>query len=218
MKPVRWTLLTDGSSDRVLLHPVRWLLTQISERPFEGTWADLSYYNAHSQVGDRASASLSRRICESLHAFPCERLIVHRDAEGQPAGDRRREIESAVAATELTTPAVRLVPVRMTEAWLLISECAIRHAAGNPSPRTPLPLPRISKLEKLPDPKSKPKELLRKASEFEGRRLKKFKSREAQAVHRTAELIQDFSPLRSLSAFRQLELDLTAALDTNGWR
>jgi len=91
----------------------------------------------------------------------------------------------------------------MTEAWLLIDESAIREASGNPNGRTPLALPRTRDLEKLPDPKELLYELLRQASELSGRRLAKFKPDEC--VHRLAELIDDFSPLCGLPAFKLLQ-------------
>ena len=38
-----------------------------------------------------------------------------------------------------------------------------------------------------------------------------------QAVHRLAELIEDFSPLRQLPAFRQLENELKTVIETAKW-
>jgi hypothetical protein len=98
----------------------------------------------------------------------------------------------------------------MTEAWLLIDETAIRTAARNPNGKIKLGIPAIKKLENLPDPKDVLHELLRQASEAQGRDLKKF--RVHAMVHRLAELIEDYSSLRQLSAFQQFESDLSNLL------
>ena len=136
--------------------------------------------------------------------FPCEILFVHRDAEGTALAKRLKEVEEA--AREITDLRyIPLVPVRMTEAWLLIDEKAIRQAADNPNGTERLDLPPIQKLESLPDPKQLLHEALVLASEKKGRRLQQFKRDLPARVHRVAALIDDFSPLRRLPAFHQFE-------------
>ena len=102
----------------------------------------------------------------------------------------------------------------MGEAWLLIDEAAIRMASGNPISRSPLILPSISRLESLPDPKNILYGLIRKASGLRGRRLKNLGVN--KCVHRVAELINDFTPLRQLSAFTSLESDLERQIESLG--
>lgn len=96
-----------------------------------------------------------------------------------------------------------IVPVRMTEAWLLSSESAIRRAASNPNGRTPLDLPPWNQWEKKPDPKEILFQALRTASGRHGRRLNGFS--EQSARHRVAELTRDFSSLERLEAFCYLK-------------
>ena len=63
---------------------------------------------------------------------------MHRDAEREFARTRLAEIEAAIkSATEaalelIAVKCVRIVPVRMTEAWFLFDEAAIRRAANRP--------------------------------------------------------------------------------------
>lgn len=102
------------------------------------------------------------------------------------------------------------MPVRAQEAWLLFDEPAIRRAAGNPRSQIPLDLPALSQIEEIADPKGRLLELLRIASGETGRRRRRF--RERAAIHRVAELIEDFIPLRELSAFRAFERDLTEVI------
>ena len=92
---------------------------------------------------------------------------------------------------------------------MLISQTAIRGAAGNPVGTVTLGLPRIQ-IEHIPDPKRVLHELLRTASELTGRRLKKF-SAGVNAL-RVAELVDDWRPLRKLTAFVEFEKELDRAL------
>lgn len=102
----------------------------------------------------------------------------------------------------------------MQEAWLLHNEAALREAADRPSGTDPLDLPAAVRWERLPDPKPTLYNALRTASGATGRRAKRFKP--ARAAHRLAELITDWSPLRPLQAFAQLEADTRAALRNLG--
>ena len=67
-------------------------------------------------------------------------------------------------------------------------------------------LPPLNRIEFTPDPKKLLHDLLRCASGLSGRRLKKY--RVEASVHRLAELIRDYSPLRGLPAFQALEREL----------
>lgn len=107
-------------------------------------------------------------------------------------------------------PAVCVVPVRMQEAWLLCDEAALRAAAGNPHGKEILELPPVVQLESLPDPKRLLHDLLRQASGLGAKRRKRFPVQER--THRLADLIEDFSPLRTLPAFARLEADLVSVL------
>jgi hypothetical protein len=158
--------------------------------------------------------TLTRKIQVALDLYPCILLFVHRDCETQTVAFRQQEIKRALddaQESSTTRPAaVCVVPRRMTEAWLLISERAIRIASGNPSGLTPLTIPAIGRLEDLPDPKETLFSLLREASELHGRRLRGL--RVHKLVHRTVEFIDDFSPLRALPAFRAFEAELGSVL------
>jgi len=195
----RYTLLGDGASDRCLVPVINWALRQIPNLPLGFT----------AQVADLREkkprvTGLSQRIKEAWRLFPCEVLFVHRDAEGMALSGRLKEVEEAAREMK-DLRYVPLVPVRMTEAWLLIDEKAIRQAADNPNGTERLELPPIQKLESLPDPKQWLHEALVLASEKKGRRLQQFKRDLPSRIHRVAALIDDFSPLRRLPAFQQFE-------------
>jgi hypothetical protein len=202
LSSVRYTLVTDGASDRALLSVLDWFWLDVVQVAANGEWFDPRPFAP-------PTLSLEQSIKLALDLYPCEVLFIHRDAEKQPADIRYQQIRSAVNAAVKPTegvPYVCVVPVRMTEAWLLFDETAIRRAAGNPNGCVPLGLPSLTEVERLPDPKTVLLHAIRKASGRTGRRLKKLNESECRA--RLAELIRDFSPLRKLDAFARLESDL----------
>lgn len=190
-----YTLIADGSSDRALIPIIDWSLDQI---------ADLRYTSQYAEVSLKKSEGLFRRAEEAIKFYECDILLVHRDAETLSIDRRIEEIRSHLS--KLGKPYVPVVPVRMTEAWLLVDEQAIRSAANNPNGKAELDMPRVDRLEDIPDPKNMLFEKLKLASELPPGRLRKF--RPESCCHRVAELISDFSQLRNLSAFVQFEDDL----------
>lgn len=156
-------------------------------------------------------ANLRERLAKAIRDYPCDVLFVHRDSEREPREKRLAEIREAVAGTEVLA-FIPVVPVRMTEAWLLIDESAIRRAAGNPNGGITLPLPKVAQLEAVADPKKVLRECLIQASEKVGRRLQQFERDLPERAQRVSELITDFSPLRQLPAFRELEHDAREVL------
>jgi len=206
MDAIKVTLVADGRSDRCLLHPLRWAITRtLRER---GSSKLLEFVFA-----DVPATPLQTRIQLALEQYPCDLLLIHRDAEKADPTDRFDEIERAIREVDDATSKVGVVPVRMSETWFLVSEEAIRRAAGNPSGKTALALPSVRDLESNPDPKKVLKDALLAASETKGRRRDRLNRDLSRRVQRVAELIEDYSPLRRLSAFQRLEADLAAVLD-----
>lgn len=209
MNQLTFSLLTDGSSDVVLLPILRWLLQQhLPNYTLQGEWADVRPF---------ACRTLTDKIVRAIEFYPSNLLFVHRDAEKEPKEHRYREIQQALEriSPTLAVPIVCVVPVRMQEAWLLFEPLAIRHAASNPNGRISLNLPQQSRVEELADPKENLYALLRQASGLHGRRLRAFS--EPQHARRIADYIEDYAPLRILSAFVKLEEDLIQTLQAQGW-
>lgn len=201
VRPLRYTFLGDGPSDRALTPVINWLL-RTQEWIHEGGFVD--------QVADlwdpavERARTLAERIRLAVKLYPCDVLVIHRDAEREPLERRWTEIEEAVRASTRGFW-VPIVPVRMTEAWLLIDEVALRHAADNPSGTMPLNLPRADQLEQVADPKAVLYDALLLASEKRGRRRESFKRSLPRRIHRVADLIATFEPLRRLNAFNAFE-------------
>ena len=205
---LKFTLLSDGPSDRSLIHPLTWLLDQQRiHRGFQFDWADFS------QVRPRPS-HLPVRIARAIELYPCDLLFVHRDAERESRTKRVDEIETALKKAQIVPPLViYVIPVRMMEAWLLFDEAALRRAAGNPNGTDSLEIPDVSILESVPDPKNLLTDQLKVASGLSGRRLKKFRP----SPERVAQYLRDYKPLRALDAFQKLEADLAKMVKTQGW-
>lgn len=212
MNELRYTLITDGSSDIALIPILTWLLRKRGLRKaIQAEWADLR------QIQWRSKPTLADKIRQGLSLYPCELLFIHRDAERETRAKRIGEIEASLAQANLgrmAPQAVCVVPVRMQEAWLLFDENAIKFAAGNRSYPKSLNLPPLKDLESLPDPKTELHERLRLASGLTGRRLRSFSS--SRCAQRLPEF-SDFAPLRTLPAFAALEEDIDLIVQRQGW-
>ncbi|WP_180542163.1 hypothetical protein [Nevskia soli] len=173
-----------------------WSLNQHTAEPVNGQWVDFS------RIPRRRDTEW--KLAAALDLYPCNLLFVHRDAENQPPELRRREIASNLRNSRVKH--VPVVPVRMTEAWFLVDEKAIRLAAGNPNGTEDLNIPAIGKIESIPDPKKTLHDALLRASGRNARRRSRFPIHER--VYRVAEYLEDYSVLRALPAFELLQRDI----------
>lgn len=198
-----YTLAADGASDRVLLPILTWSLKQHSATSIIAQWVDFSRIPRQRNTEERLKTAMD--------LYPCDVLFVHRDAEGQTPDLRREEIANALSQTSVRH--IPVVPVRMTEAWLLADETAIRSAAGNPNGTEDLNLPDFRRLEDLPDPKKVLHQALAKATGRNTRRRQRFPVR--QRVHLITNYIDDYSRLNVLPAFRALQRDIRTLIDSS---
>ncbi|MEO5876799.1 MAG: hypothetical protein ABIS86_22065 [Streptosporangiaceae bacterium] len=139
-------------------------------------------------------------------------VVVHRDADRDGRAPRLDEIQKAIDQVMPEVVHVPVIPVRMTEAWLLLDERAIRQVAGNPNGRARLELPAASKVESLPDPKAHLRSVLVQASELSGRRLDKFKGRFDNHRHQLVERIEPDGPINQVQSWCDFVTDLTRGL------
>jgi len=191
-------LLGEGNSDRALLPLLSWVVRNATDVDATIIWIDPARLPPARGLADKA------RLVHTILA--CDLLFVHRDADKQPADWRYAEIRNAVG----DMAHVPVVPVRMTEAWLLPHESAIREASGRVSGRDDLALPPIGRIEDVADPKAALRDALLSAHGATGRRRSRFDP--GAAIYRLADLVEDWSPLRRLPSFRRLEQDTRAAL------
>lgn len=194
MRRVTATLVTDGGSDKLLAPLIELLFSAHTE---------LAYQVNFAEGLPPLSSGLRARIDSALELFPCDFLFVHRDAEGVEATVRQQEIETSWPDSQKTAVLICVVPVRMTEAWLVAHEKPIRSAVGNPNGTEALGLPAAKDIESLPDPKQILFAALKAASGLNASRKRRFNPH--QFRHRVSELTDDLTPLRKLSSFRHLE-------------
>ena len=194
------TLVADGSSDRVLVPIIESVFdVYCRDQPFVVRFAD----GVHR-------GPLAERLVQAMQLFPCDILLVHRDAEGEALVVREAEIANAVQQAGTTIRRVNVVPVRMTESWLLLDAAAIRSASGNPNGQVALDLPTAATVEKVVSAKDALFVALETASELSARRRRRFDRN--QARQRVAQLL-DFKLLRAVSSFRHFEKQVTHLFD-----
>ncbi|MCX6153144.1 MAG: hypothetical protein NT007_03175 [Candidatus Kapabacteria bacterium] len=200
---INYTLLTDGSSDRVLIKIINWLFNDlIPNIPIKGQFSDFSFLKKPPTI-----SRLDLRIKAAIEYYPCDILFVHRDSENESREDRYEEIIRFWNKASLSNQKmIPIIPVRMSEAWLLIDQQAIKIAASNRYYKGNITLPNTQNLEREPDPKKLLFELIQQVSELTGRRLKKLNVHTAR--HIVAENIDNYSVLRNLSSFILFEEDV----------
>lgn len=200
MTLIRYTLLTDGSSDSVLMPIIEWLIREI--RPDIGVLGQLA------EGLSTTNLSLTQRIPAAIRNYPCDLLFIHRDGEGEKLECRLAEIASAMDGSGINY--VPIIPIKMTEAWLFSDEAAIRSAAENRNGNMALDLPTKRQWEIEPDPKKLLFKILRIASGKHGRALDKFYPHRQR--HLISQRARSFAQLRGLPSFDFFEMQLTERL------
>jgi Domain of unknown function (DUF4276) len=131
-------------------------------------------------------------------------IVVHRDADNAGHGARENEIARAVADLSSNARVVPVVPVRMTEAWLLLDEAAIRRVAGRPTGRTKLPLPKPHEVESIADPKRVLQQCLLAAADCTGRRRERADKRFNDHRRNLLARLDPDGPVSKLASWRRL--------------
>ncbi|GAA2491291.1 DUF4276 family protein [Winogradskya humida] len=148
---------------------------------------------------------------ELLNGGPFDVVVVHRDADnaGDPA--RRREIEDATKTLSKVPRIIPVIPVRMTEAWLLLDESEIRFVAGNPSGKKPLDLPKRNEVEARADPKHLLQMALLNAADVKGRRHELQRKRFFDHRRLLLERLDCHGPVTKLSSWQKMVNDVDQA-------
>lgn len=199
----RGIFLADGSSDLPLARHLERLCADVGHEVL------ITAIDPRSSP-DRTVAGRLRMLV--VQEFPFDVVFVHRDAEGDDPQRRRREIADGAEAVGITSPVIPVVPVRMTEAWLLLDPAEIRRVAGRPNGRDPLDLPVPSEVERLADPKARLHQVLLDASGTRGRRRDRFQRDFGQHRALLLERLDLTGPVSRLQAWQHLRLDIDAAL------
>ncbi len=194
-------LVREGTSDDGLLLPLQKLVASLSQLPALAT--SRTYGGA---VADKIADVMSEPERPDI-------LFVHRDSDAREIGPRLEEIRGAVSAASPPFPCVPVVPVQATEAWLLVSETAIRNVVGRPRGREPLGLPALRAIENQHAPKAVLREALLRASESTGRRREEVVKRFPHHRRRLLERLDVYGDVTRLASWQRLERSVLEALD-----
>lgn len=197
---MRFMLVCEGSSDAGLREHILTLLDGRTPTVPEG-------------VVQFEGRRLADKIRGGFNRYgECDLLFVHRDANSAGAAARRREIVAAVRDVGYAGPWVGIVPVRMTEAWLLLDEAAIRQTANNPRGRMPLNLPALSAVERIADPKSTLESALLRARGNRGRRRDRDRLEFSELRRQLLVSLPPGGPLEQVPSWTRFRDDTIAAV------
>lgn len=139
-------------------------------------------------------------------------VVLHRDGDREGRPPRLAEITSAMQQVMPDVPHVPVIPIRMTEAWLLLDEAAIRRVAGAPNGKMALNLPKAKNVESIADPKAVLKQTLANASGLTGRRLNQFNDRFSQHRRQLLEGVDPDGPICNVPSWCNFNADLTSGI------
>ena len=193
-------LVCEGSSDAPLASHIQLLLD------------GYSYPSARFNVSTEGR-QLVDKVRNGLKLAPHYHLLfVHRDADRAGPDVRYREIAEAVQQAGYGGRWVGMVPVRMTETWLLLDEAAIRDIAGNPNGQAPLNVPSPAESERVTDPKSVLRSAILTAAEVQGRKRRLMNRRLPELRRRLLENLPIGGSLEFLPSWMRFRDDTVAAL------
>ena len=178
--------MADGGTDRLLVPIIQWAVHRI---------------DPDVEILEPEFRKRKGSVAEFLSTYSTGAMLifVHRDSENLKLEKRLEEFD-AVDRQDV----VPVVPVRMSESWLLFNGPAIAEAAGVRS--SPVTVPSIVQVENIPNPKSHlDKLLLQAAGPPTGRRGKIFRRSIPGRRVSVAQHIADYSPLENLPAFRSFQ-------------
>lgn len=163
---------------------------------------------------DHAILAVARRV----HGYHL--LFVHADADAPTATAALRQriapgialVQAAQQRGETVCPdLVPIVPVQMTEAWMLADRAALLAVMGSPADHHDLAMPvRPQQVEQIADPKQQLSSIFAEALASRTRRVRRR--------HRIAELYEplgrtvDLTALAQTPSYQQFVADLTQAL------
>ncbi len=188
-RQLTFSVVADGGTDRLLVPIVQWAIHRL---------------DPEVEILEPEFVKRTGSVTEflSLYVSDVMLIFVHRDSESAGLEERLREFDSTSRSD-----IVPVIPVRMSEAWLLIDGQAIARAAGASS--SVVSVPRLSEIEKISNPKEQLDYLiLQAAGNPSGRRRKNLRRSIVDRRVSVASFISDFSPLENLSAFRHFQTAL----------
>jgi hypothetical protein len=190
-RQLSYVLVADGGTDRALVPIIDWAIHRL---------------DPEVEILEAEFRKRKGPVKEFLDAFETGAMIVfvHRDGENANLENRLQEFDGVDRGD-----VVPLVPIRMTEAWLLVSAAAIAKAADRPG--AAITVPSVQQLDTIANPKQLLEErLMQAAGNPTGRRRKRFHQSIVDRRINVSSLVEDFSPLEAVPAFQRFQADLQA--------
>jgi hypothetical protein len=207
---LRILFIGEGSSDSGISHHIRRVVT---EQGHTALITDPLIERLPPPPRKTVSAKL--QVVKDLGGA-YDLIVLHRDADREGRLPRLAEIDEAVRKVMPDVPHVPVIPIRMTEAWLLLEEREIREVAGSPNGKVPLNLPKPKQVESIADPKSLLRATPALASGLSGRRLQQFNDRFSRHRAQLLERINPDGPIREVPSWCDFNADLATGLEAVG--
>ena len=188
-RQLTFSVIADGGTDRLLVPIIQWAIHRL---------------DPEVDILEPEFTKRSGSIKDFLSTYTTDVMLVfvHRDSENMTLSERLKEFESTSGSN-----VVPVVPVRMSEAWILFNARAISRAAG--SSARMVAVPGIGEIESSSNPKRHLNGLLIEAAgNPSGRRGKSFRRSLISRRVSVASFISDYSPLEQLAAFRHFQRSL----------
>lgn len=199
VKQYSGVFIAEGTSDAPLADIVERLFLERHEVSVRLSQPDFANLKIAKDVRTRVEAAVT------LAGSDVDLVVVHRDADSAGWRTRRDEIVAAHLSAATSSRLVPIIPVRMTEAWLLLDEDAIRRVAGNPNGKSNLDLPSVKAAESVADPKELLQKCILAAADETGRRRDRVRKRFSQNRRQLLELLDTSGPVSSLASWQELE-------------
>lgn len=206
--PLSGLYVCEGSSDEPLADIVEFLYAE------RGRVLRLSRPNFEALRGVRRDVKSKLVAGARLIDAPFDIAVVHRDADRAGWQERRREIERALADSGTVCDLIPVIPVTMTEAWLMLDEQEIREVAGNPNGREVLALPKTHEAERIADPKALLRQCLLQAASTRGRRRQTIASRFSQHRAQLLQRLDIHGPVTQLTSWKMLIADIDRCIES----
>lgn len=192
---INFLYICEGSSDSSLIDHIKSTLIECGADEADGECPDFSIFPkpVGRDVKSKVDAALKYRPGANC-------IFIHRDADNAGVDVRKEEILNATKHINKNIKVVPIIPIKMLESWLLVSERSIRIAAENRNGNMKLNLPKPSNIERLSDPKGYLKKVLTEASGLTGKRLKKFSFEKAR--HYLVQNIDFNGEIKNLSSHK----------------
>ena len=185
-RQLAYAIVADGGTDRLLVPIIQWAVHRL---------------DPDVEILEPEFRKRKGSVAEFLSTYSTGAMLifVHRDSEKLKLEERLEEF-TAVDRQHV----VPVVPVRMSESWLLFHGPAIAEAAGVKS--SSVAVPSIVQIENITDPKGHLDDLLLQAAgPPTGRRGRIFRRSIPERRVSVAQYIADYSPLENLPAFRSFQ-------------